>query len=309
MTGVSPQPAAAAGGLARDAQCLATALRAVDNGQLLVVTGAGVSLASGIPTFRGGDPGAVWKQDITELGTLRYFLEDPAGSWRWYLSRFDRVLTAVPNAAHLSLAALERWHEARGGAFLLVTQNVDTLHELAGSRSLVKVHGSADRVRCSRDGCQHGAPAGSLPRELADLAAFRANPVADALPRCPACGAILRQHVLWFDEYYHGHDDYQFGRVEQAARTMDLVLFVGTSFSVGVTDLFLQNALWRRVPAFVVDPGAAPLPAAGVTRLAWPAEALLPATLGVLGVRAEAPATEDEASRAAESVAPGSGRG
>src|SRR5438045_1769607 len=75
---------------------------------LLVVTGAGVSVASGIPTFRGSDPGAVWKRDVIELGTRRYFEEDPAGSWRWYMERFDHALDAQPNAAHAALVALER---------------------------------------------------------------------------------------------------------------------------------------------------------------------------------------------------------
>ena len=91
----------------------------------------------------------MWKRDVTELGTNRYFAEDPAGSWSWYTSRFDIVLEKQPNPAHHALAAIERWHVARGGRFLLVTQNVDPLHERAGSEWLVKVHGSADRVRCS----------------------------------------------------------------------------------------------------------------------------------------------------------------
>ena len=97
---------------------LAAAIEKVGTGYLVVVTGAGVSLASGIPTFRGADPGAVWKRDVTELGTNRYFEEDPAGSWSWYTSRFDIVLDKRPNPAHLALAAIERWQVARGGQFL-----------------------------------------------------------------------------------------------------------------------------------------------------------------------------------------------
>ena len=93
---------------------LAGALDAVASGYLVVVTGAGVSHASGIPTFRGTDPGAVWKRDVTELGTNRYFEEDPAGSWTWYTSRFDMVLEKQPNPAHQALAAIERWHVSHG---------------------------------------------------------------------------------------------------------------------------------------------------------------------------------------------------
>ena len=248
----------------------------------LVVTGAGISLASGIPTFRGTDEGAVWAHDVMRLGTLAYFEEDPVGSWRWYLSRFDGVLKASPNAAHHALVALERTLEARGARFLLVTQNVDVLHERAGSRRLVKVHGSADRVRCSRDGCERGAPAGSLERAAFDAERFLADPCLPTLPRCPSCGALLRQHVLWFDEVYQSHLDYRYDEVVRAARGADRVLFVGTSFSVGVTDLVLTTALRRRVPVLAIDPAAAPLPR-GVEPLRAKAEEVLPAVARALG--------------------------
>ncbi len=263
---------------------LAGAIDAAGDGFILVVTGAGISLASGIPTFRGSDPEAVWKRDVTELGTFQYFTEDPVGSWQWYLSRFSKVLGARPNPAHHALVALERQQLARGGTFLLVTQNVDTLHRLAGSRELAEVHGAADRVRCPADGCRHGAPRGSLPRPEIDLQAFLADPSEDKLPCCPRCGEILRQHVLWFDEYYQSHDDYQWPRVQAAADAMSLALFVGTSFAVGVTDMFLQRALIRRVPVYSIDPGGARPPYPGIKVLAEKAEELLPAVCERLGV-------------------------
>ncbi|HEV8631520.1 MAG TPA: Sir2 family NAD-dependent protein deacetylase [Thermoanaerobaculia bacterium] len=273
---MDPSPSASA------AAELAAALGRVGDRGLLVVTGAGVSLASGIPTFRGSDPEAIWTRDVTELATRRYFEDDPVGSWRWYMERFDRALAAAPNAAHAALAGLERWQTGRGAPFLLVTQNVDTLHEQAGSERLVKVHGSADRVRCSRDRCALGTPRGSLPRAAVDLEPFRRQPELQHLPRCPACGALLRQHVLWFDESYHEHDDYQLGRVMAAAGEAALVLFVGTSFSVGITDL-LVGAAWRRgATAIAIDPAEPPRQAAGVRFLRAAAESLLPAVLGEL---------------------------
>ena len=255
---------------------LSAAIQGVGAGCLVVVTGAGVSHASGIPTFRGTDPGAVWKRDVTELGTNRYFEEDPAGSWSWYTSRFDIVLDKQPNPAHHALAAIERWQVARGGDFLLVTQNVDPLHERARSERLVKVHGSADRVRCSRRRCVHGAPHGSLARADIDMDAFEAEPVAANVPRCPSCGALLRQHVLWFDEFYDEHRDYQWDRVLEAAQTMDACLFVGTSFSVGVTDLFLRAGLMTGRRLLAIDPGADASPHPSVTLFREPSEALLP---------------------------------
>jgi len=263
---------------------LASALRDVDRGLVLVVTGAGVSLASGIATFRGSDPGAIWKRDLTELATLDYFRRDPAGSWRWYLERFATVAGARPNPAHQAIAALERWQLGRGGDFLLVTQNIDTLHEQAGSERLVKVHGSLDRLRCSRDGCRLGAPSGSLARDEVDFGPFSAAPAVETLPRCPHCGAFLRPHVLWFDELYTGHVDYQWDRVQEAVDRMHLALCVGTSFAVGFTELVLQAAFWNRVPVVAIDPGAPTIAASrGLEHVRARAEELLPQVCAELG--------------------------
>lgn len=254
------------------------------SGLMLAVTGAGVSQASGIPTFRGPEPDAIWARDAMELATLRYFMRDPAGSWKWYLERFDRVLESQPNPAHHALAALEQWRHARNHPFILVTQNVDPLHERAGSRALIKVHGSADRVRCTSYGCEYGAPEGSIPRDTVDLEKFRRDPVAENVPRCPSCGSLVRQHVLWFDEYYHGHRDYRWERVQEAASQAQLVLFVGTSFSVGVTELLLDAALRRGAPVFSVDPNPTGAPDE-VHALSAHAEDLLPLLVQMLTAR------------------------
>jgi NAD-dependent deacetylase len=272
-----------ANGMSSAAKSLAESLDAVGKGLLLVLTGAGVSVASGIPTFRGTDPGAIWKNDVTELGTFRYFQEDPVGSWSWYLSRFDRVLEAKPNAAHRALAALERWQLERGGSFLLVTQNVDTLHEDAGSQQMIKVHGTADRVRCPREGCSFASPRGSIPRSQVDLGAFLAEPTRDNLPRCPSCDSILRQHVLWFDEYYSEHQDYQWSRVQESAWNMSLALCIGTSFSVGVTELFLQHGRATGTPVLCIDPASAPERHPGLSLIAAKAEEVLPEVCRRLG--------------------------
>jgi len=267
--------------VSHDAQILADAVREVGTGLLLVVTGAGVSVASGIPTFRGEDPHAIWKRDVTELGTYRYFRQDPVGSWSWYLSRFDKVLGARPNRAHDSLASLERWQTERGGDFLLVTQNIDTLHEDAGSQRLIKVHGTADRVRCARSVCRYGSPSGSLLRAEVDMKTFLESPSPDALPTCPECGDFLRQHVLWFDEVYTSHQDYQFERVQAALESMALVVFVGTSFSVGITEMVLQAGVLWRIPMISIDPTAGfRLP--GLTLLEARAEEVLPAACNLL---------------------------
>ena len=246
-----------------------------------MVTGAGVSLASGIPTFRGTDPDAIWARDVTELGTFGYFREDPVGSWRWYLYRFNKLRDAQPNAAHRACVELEQWQTARGGDFLLLTQNIDCLHRQAGSQRLVEVHGRSDRARCSREGCELGSPRGSVPQASLDLASFERAPSLQTVPRCPKCQSPLRQHVLWFDEYYSSHDDYQFDRVIGASELCEVIVFVGTSFSVGVTELLLRAGLVRQTPMFSVDPSGC-VPTKRMVSIPEPAEAALPALVSIL---------------------------
>lgn len=245
------------------------------SGSILLVTGAGVSAASGIRTFRGSEPDAIWRTDPTELATRRFFEHDPVAHWRWYLDRFSIVDHAQPNAAHEAIAAWERIQSATG-RWLLVTQNIDMLHERAGSRELIKVHGSADRVRCTRAGCANAAPTGSLPRSAVGLKAFEASPGQQTLPRCPDCSSLLRPHVLFFDEYYDEHIDYQFDRVRQAARTADAIVFAGTSLSVGATAMVLQNGLLRAVTVAVVDREPPPGLSSSVQTFTARAEDLLP---------------------------------
>jgi NAD-dependent deacetylase len=266
----------------KDVQPLADALYRAGSGLILVVTGAGVSAASGLPLFRGTAPDAIWNRDVTEIGTRRFFERDPVAWWQWYLHSFAGLLDARPNPGHRALAALERWQLGRGGDFLLVTQNIDTLHEQAGSQRLVKVHGTADRLRCSRDGCPLGAPTGSLPASEADFSSFLREPRREALPHCPRCNALLRAHALLFDETYDEHADYGFRRVRAALERMALAVFIGTSFSVGVTDLVLREALGWRLPVLSIDP-AAPPPLPGVTAVRAAAEDALPAACRALG--------------------------
>lgn len=264
------------------AEALAQALRAVSDGILLVVTGAGISQASGIPTFRGTEPGAIWRTHDVALATFDYFRRDPVGQWQWYLKRFESVREAEPNAAHHALVELATWQAAHGGNLRLVTQNIDTLHERAGSRDLIKIHGTSDRIRCSQPGCRNGSPRGSLDISLVDLSAFQAHPDRSTLPCCPDCDSLLRAHVLFFDEYYLEHLDYRFAEAEQLADEAHMMLFVGTSFSVGITDLYLRAGRRRGLPMFSIDPaGPAPMQP-GLQRLQSPAEQLLPAVCTLL---------------------------
>ena len=257
-------------------------LEEVRGRRLVVVTGAGISVASGVPTFRGTDEGAVWKNDVMEKATLAFFVRDPVASWGWYLDRFASLEQAEPNAAHHALVALERWQGDGGGSFLLVTQNIDALHHRAGSRALAEVHGSCAVARCAAYGCRHGAPSGLVERPDDAVAALREELRLETLPRCPQCGTLLRPHVLWFDEFYDEHEAYRWGDVQEAASSADLLLFVGTSFSVGVTDLFLREGLRRGVPVLSIDPGAHRPVDARIVSLAARSEELLPAAVASL---------------------------
>ena len=251
---------------------LAEAIERVGDERLLVITGAGVSAASGISTFRGSDPDAIWSRDTTELATRRFFEADPHESWRWYVARFARAIAARPNAAHEALARLEARRRERGAGFTLITQNIDTLHEQAGSRALIKVHGSIDRVRCSREGCEHGAPRGSLPRK-------RFEYDGPDVPSCPRCESRIRPHVLWFDEMYTEHEDYGYERAVHACTTAACVIFVGTSMAVGITEMALQLALGRGVPVLHIEPSMRRR-IDGVQRIEANAERVLPAAIG-----------------------------
>ncbi|HEY8395113.1 MAG TPA: Sir2 family NAD-dependent protein deacetylase, partial [Thermaerobacter sp.] len=148
-------------------------------GRVAALTGAGISAESGVPTFRGA--AGLWRGfRPEELATPAAFARDPQRVWEWYHWRRGLVLAARPNPGHLALAALEA--ELRD-AFTLITQNVDGLHRRAGSRRLVELHGNLLEARCTR--CERLESMG---------------PGVSGIPRCPACGAMMRPNVVWFGE-------------------------------------------------------------------------------------------------------------
>ena len=151
-------------------------------------------------------------------------------SWKWYQQRFSGLTEKKPNAAHVALAELEDWAQQQEKSFLVITQNIDTLHRKAGSENLVEIHGRSDCVRCSNAGCLRGEPLGRIePGEFSFLA-FDKNPCFQTLPKCTVCNSPVRAHVLWFDETYDSHADYQYERSLVFTYEADVILFVGTSF-------------------------------------------------------------------------------
>lgn len=181
--------------------------------QLMFFTGAGVSAESGIPTFRDAMTGLWSRFEATELATPEAFRRDPALVWGWYEWRRMKVLQAAPNPAHGAIAALAR---TRGVS--VVTQNVDDLHERAGSAVCAHLHGSLHQPRCFDCGRRASHPDG-LPR-VAEVGE-RLDP-----PRCRHCDGPLRPGVVWFGESLPEHDWQQAMAALQAA---DVVVSVGTS--------------------------------------------------------------------------------
>jgi len=171
--------------------------------RVLAFCGAGVSAESGVPTFRGA--GGLWEgHRIEDVATPEAFERDPVTVWRFYAERLEKLETVHPNPAHLALAEME----GRCREFLLVTQNVDDLHERAGSRKLIKLHGSIKEVRCTACGRIGPLPAGF---------SFEAVKGGE-MPRC-GCGGLLRPNVVWFGEYL---DPEHFQRLEGFFRSCPL---------------------------------------------------------------------------------------
>jgi len=215
-----------------------------------ILTGAGVSLASGIPTFRGPDPDAVWSNRAVETGTRKYFLANPVESWLDYLARFISYSNCEPNKAHILLSKLEE----KSDSFTLVTQNVDGLHSKAGSKDVIEIHGAMRYVRCLRWPCKNAAPLGLIDFNPSDFDAFLANPSQETIPKCSLCGEILRPHVLWFDESYDAHNDFRFTEAVSRVDESDIVIALGTSLQVGIAKYIRDATRYAGIPFVLIDP-------------------------------------------------------
>ncbi len=203
---------------------------------VVVLTGAGVSAESGVPTFRG--PEGLWRNfRPEELATPQAFWRDPKLVWEWYDWRRRIIAPLKPNPGHYAISELEK----RVPEFLLVTQNVDGLHRLAGSAKLVELHGNIWFARCVEEGTV------TEKRVLATIP-----------PKC-GCGALLRPHVVWFGESL---DEYDFKTAVEASRNCDVMIVAGTS-SV-VQPAASLAGLAKDSGAFVVEVNTDETPITGV---------------------------------------------
>ena len=192
-----------------------------------VLTGAGISADSGVPTFRGAD--GLWRNFRAEdLATPEAFARDPRLVWEWYNWRRELIATKRPNPAHEAVAAMEQ----RFKRFWLITQNVDGLHRDAGSRQLSEIHGNIWMVRCTQ--CRK-------------MLENRAVPIT-ILPLCPSCGGLLRPHIVWFGESLAEED---LERSAAALQRSDVCLIVGTSGLVYPAAGF--GAIAKQAAAYIVE--------------------------------------------------------
>ena len=177
---------------------------------VLVLTGAGISAESGVPTFRGGGGSTVWRgMPFEELSSARMVDENLPLVWEWFDYRRGVLSGCEPNAGHLAIAEAER--SGRFDRFSLVTQNVDGLHERAGSASAIELHGNILRTRCLS--CGHLASVSQLPGE-------------ERPPVCPECGDSMRPDVVLFGEFLREED---LNAAREAAESCDVCVVVGTS--------------------------------------------------------------------------------
>jgi NAD-dependent deacetylase len=227
--------------------------------RVTILTGAGVSAASGVPTFRGQD--GLWRQHRAEdLATPDAFARNPRLVWEWYDWRRQLIAGCRPNAAHDVIA---RWSQRDGTA--VITQNVDDLHLAAGTQGLLRIHGSIWELSCWGR-CSQGAKP------------WRDDRVPLDQPRCPHCGQLARPAVVWFGESLRRED------VEAAtsATACDVFLAVGTSAVVYPAAGLIHEA--RRHSAFTAEINLEATPASSGVDVAiqGPAEEVLPAVAALL---------------------------
>jgi NAD-dependent deacetylase len=240
-------------------------MKALKDSRIFVITGAGISAESGIPTFRGA--GGLWRNfDPAKLATEQAFRRDPELVWTWYRERRRNILDAQPNAAHVAVVELA----ARAREFLLLTQNVDDLHARAqwngrslAPEQLVQIHGDIFITRCSR--CDHRER--DLSHETGEVG------------KCPRCGQLLRPGVVWFGENL---PENEIGRVEDFLRCgpCDLTLVIGTTALFPYIVQWALDARDARGELIEINPEETPVSEYATQAIRRPAAVALPEFVG-----------------------------
>ena len=224
--------------------------------RVTVLTGAGVSAESGVPTFRDAQTGLWANFKPEELATPQAFRRNPRLVWEWYEWRRNRVADVQPNPAHLALAEMEKLFPH----FHLITQNVDGLHQRAGNRNVIELHGNITRTKCYDEGTiiSSWRDTGEVP------------------PKCPNCGGLLRPDVVWFEEPM---PEAEMELAMQASTHCDIFFSIGTSAAVFPAAALPYEALRSGATTVEVNPQPTPFTLEAHFALAGAAGLILPALL------------------------------
>jgi NAD-dependent deacetylase len=224
-----------------------------------VLTGAGVSAESGVPTFRDAQTGLWAKYRPEDLATPTAFRRNPKLVWEWYEWRRKLVAEAKPNAGHVALAEIE----SLVPQFALITQNVDGLHQIAGSRNVIELHGNISKTKCFNEN-----------RTVKEW-----NDTGEIPPKCPDCGGPLRPAVVWFDEPL---PELEIQKAVSAAHDCDIFFSIGTSTVVYPAASLPLTALSNGATVIEINPEPTPFTHRASFALEGPAGILLPELLDVM---------------------------
>jgi NAD-dependent deacetylase len=218
-----------------------------------VLTGAGISAESGVPTFRDAQTGLWSRYKPEDLATPEAFQRNPRLVWEWYAWRRECVAKVTPNPGHIALAEMER----QVPRFTLITQNVDGLHDRAGSRRVVELHGNITRTKCFEENTiiQNWSDSGEVP------------------PRCPRCGGRLRPDVVWFGETLPAH---AFEEALRATQACEVFFSIGTSSMVYPAASLSYEALQSGAVVVEINPEKTPLTTQATHSFRAPSGQLLP---------------------------------
>lgn len=228
--------------------------------QIAVLTGAGISAESGIPTFREAQTGLWARYDPEELATPQAFSTNPELVWSWYQWRQEIVNQAEPNPGHLALAQMESILTEQGIGFTLITQNVDGLHQRAGSQRIIELHGNIHRSKCFD--CGQVAP--------------EDKPITDERPRCTHCDGLLRPDVVWFGENL---SEETLQAAWKAAESCDVFFSIGTSSVVQPAASLPIVALQKGATVIEINPNPTQISILATANLQGPSGEVLPQLL------------------------------
>jgi NAD-dependent deacetylase len=227
--------------------------------RVTALTGSGISAESGVPTFRDAQTGLWSKFRPEDLATPEAFQRNPKLVWEWYAWRRELVSQAQPNAGHLALVDLE----LRVPQFSLITQNVDGLHQRAGSRNVIELHGNITRTKCFEE----------------DVLVERWTETDETPPRCPRCGGRLRPDAVWFGEAL---PPASLERALAASQSCDLFFSIGTSTLVHPAASLPFEALQHGATVVEINPDETPLTSRATFALRGPSGVILPEILRTL---------------------------